>query len=204
MELEAIKNSCQDFSRSDFLMSGVGPVEAAINLTDYLSRTEPGSIAGVINVGLAGAYPDTDVNVLEICLADHEFFGDIGICLQDRIDELADSFSPPLAFKLDQELLAKAELRLGEAGIKCKRGNFITVSSVSGTVARGNYLRDKFGAICENMEGAAIARVCRKFSLPCLEIRCVSNMVIDREDQLWSTKEAIDGCCLAVNAFLGD
>jgi futalosine hydrolase len=40
------------------------------------------------------------------------------------------------------------------------------------------------------MEGAAVARVCKEFSLPCLEIRCISNMVEDRDQAKWQLQEA--------------
>jgi futalosine hydrolase len=203
MELDSIKNLFHDSDKVSFLLSGVGPVESAINLTNYLSCSEKGSIAGVINVGLAGAYPDSGVSPIEICLADKEVFGDIGICMKDRVDDLDSSFAPPIEFELDPEFLTTAEIHLNKAGITFSRGNFITVSSASGTIARSKYLRDKFTAICENMEGAAIARVCQFYSLPCLELRCISNMVVDRQDQQWLVTEAIEECCRAVQAVIG-
>ncbi len=109
---------------------------------------------------------------------------------------------PPAEFALDHQLLAVAGRSLERAGIKYRTGNFVTVSSTSGTVARGRYLQDKFKAICENMEGAALARVCQHFALPCLEIRCVSNMVINRSDQRWLAAEAAESCSQAVKIVL--
>lgn len=202
MELEPIKAICTASDRFGFLLSGVGPVESAINLTEYLSRVESGRISGVINFGLAGAYPDSGLSLLDICLAERENFGDIGISINERVEELDPSFSPPLAFKLNNALLVVAAEKLLEAGIAYRCGNFVTVSSSSGTSVRSRYLQNKFAAICENMEGASIARVCQKFDLPCLELRCVSNMVVDRKDQQWLTKEAIDTCCQAMQVFM--
>jgi futalosine hydrolase len=202
MELEPLRDHFRGDADFDFLVSGVGPVECAVNLTEYLARLAARPIAGVINVGLAGAYPDTGILPLDICLAEHEVFGDIGVCLADRIAGLDSSFSPPLAFPLDSELLTAAATLLRGAGINWRRGNFVTVASASGTTVRSRYLRDKFRAICENMEGAAVARVCQKFSLPFLELRCVSNMVVDREDQSWQTKEAVAACCRGARVVL--
>jgi futalosine hydrolase len=202
MELEPVAALCRDSAGFDFLLSGVGPVEAAINLTEYLARVEPDHISAVINIGLAGGYPDAGVSPLAICLAEKEVFGDIGICLDERIDALDHSFSPPLEFKLNRQLLTAAANHLRDAGFDYHCGNFVTVSSACGTISRSEYMRDKFEAICENMEGAAVARVCQKFSLPCLELRCVSNMVVDRDDQQWQTQEAVAGCSAAVQAVL--
>lgn len=202
MELEPITDLFPDSAGVDFLLSGVGPVEAAINLTEYLVRVELKHISAVINVGLAGAYPDAGIPPLAICLAEKEAFGDIGICMAGRIDELDHSFSPPLKFDLNQQLLSDAAKCLSDAGFECYRGNFVSVSAASGTISRSRYLQEKYQAICENMEGAAVARVCSQFSLPCLELRCVSNMVVDRSDQQWQVKEAVTGCTRAVQAVL--
>ncbi|MDT8334796.1 MAG: futalosine hydrolase [Desulfurivibrionaceae bacterium] len=184
------------------LLIGVGPVEAAVNLTEYLCRSGPERVTAVINVGLAGAYPGAGVQLLDICLAEQEYFGDIGIRLDGRIDDLDHSLAPPLEFKLSPGLLDGACDTLVNAGFAYRRGNFVTVSGASGTTGQGGYLRDKFKAICENMEGAAVARVCQKFSLPCLELRCVSNMVVDRDDQAWRTVEAVEICGRAVRAVM--
>lgn len=184
------------------ILSGVGPVETAINLTEYLSRKEATPVAGVINVGIAGAYPGSGAELLDICLADREVLGDTGISFPDRIEPLDPSFAPPVEFSLDDTLLKSAEDSLNNSGTGCRRGGFVTLSAVSGTLARGKYFRDKFNAICENMEGAAVARVCRNFTLPCLELRCVSNMVIDREEQVWRTEESVNKLSVAVKIVL--
>jgi len=203
MELDPLRSLLKKSDQFSLLYIGVGPVESAINLTEFLSRQESGSISGIINVGLAGAYPETGLDLLDICLAEKEVFGDIGISTANGIDELDSSFAPPLEFILNRQLLKTSSMSLTEAGIKNCNGNFVTVSSVSGTILRSIYLRDKFGAVCENMEGAAVARVCQKFSIPCLELRCISNMVVERDMQHWMVEEAVEVCCGALKAVIG-
>jgi futalosine hydrolase len=44
--------------------------------------------------------------------------------------------------------------------------------------------------MCENMEGAAVVRVCREFNLPSAELRCISNYVEDRDLSTWCLPEA--------------
>ena len=198
--LQAVSRDLDEHLR--FLISGVGPVETALKLSEYLASAEQQQPSAVINIGLTGAYPDTGLELLEICLAENEFFGDLGINISEKIVPLDSSFAPPAEFALDHQLLAVAGRSLERAGIKYRTGNFVTVSSTSGTVARGRYLQDKFKAICENMEGAALARVCQHFALPCLEIRCVSNMVINRSDQRWLAAEAAESCSQAVKIVL--
>ncbi|MCI5143631.1 MAG: hypothetical protein D3909_18280, partial [Candidatus Electrothrix sp. ATG1] len=65
-----------------------------------------------------------------------------------------------------------------------------TVSCASGTQHRGDQLGRQFCGLCENMEGAAVVRVCEEFTLPCLEVRCISNMVEDRDREKWRLREA--------------
>lgn len=57
-----------------------------------------------------------------------------------------------------------------------------------------------YDAISENMEGAAVARVCRSYKLDWLEIRAISNMVVDRDTSSWRLGEALKRCA----AFTGD
>lgn len=202
MELEPVMARQHDPELVGFLTTGVGPVEAAASLAGYLASHDQRQISAVVNIGLGGAYASSGLDLLDLCLAEQEFFGDIGICLENTIECLDPAFSPPLRFNLDPELLATAGQIITSAGFTTCIGNFVTVAAASGTVIRGSYLRDKFRAICENMEGAAVARVCQRFSVPCLEIRCISNLVIDRSEQCWRTEAAVAKGGAAVNALL--
>lgn len=192
LELDAIMPLVEGDNAYKCMLSGVGSVETAINLAGYLAKSSTDDVSGVINVGIAGAYPRGGAELLDICLADHEFFGDTGICYPNRIDPLDPSFAPPVEFELDNNLLKSAEVYMTKGSMHFRRGPFVTVSSASGTKERGDYLQGKFNALCENMEGATVASVCKKMSLPCLEIRTVSNMVVDRNDQVWHIEESLN------------
>ncbi len=183
------------------LVTGVGPVETAVRLTRRLADSD-GTVDAVINFGVAGAYlrPDADrtPQLLDICLAEQEHFGDLGVCLADRIEPFdRDLLGVNDFFELDRDLLARAAVILDAGQFTFHRGVFVTVNCASGTARRGNMLAARFQALCENMEGAAVARVCRAFDLPCLELRCVSNLVEDRDTGRWQLKKA---CCRAGEA----
>ena len=47
-------------------------------------------------------------------------------------------------------------------------------------------LEKRFKAICENIEGAAIAQVCAIYKIPMLEIRGISNIVGERDKRKWN------------------
>jgi len=179
------------------LVTGIGPVETAVRLMAFL-HDMPSGIDGVVNFGIAGSYVGPKgkprANLLEICLAEKEVLGDLGICLHDRIEpirgnglEVADSFA------MNAALLEKAGQALRAESIPYHTGTFVTVNCTTGTGARGSMLAHQHKGLCENMEGAAVARVCQKFSLPCLELRCISNLVEDRDTSQWKLKEACKG-----------
>ena len=179
------------------LVTGVGPVETTLSLAGLLQRKSTKStIDCVINFGIAGAYRENNTSVqakmLDLCLAEQEVFGDLGIQLADTVEPLPEDLSVYNHFVLDSGLLSTAKQLLRDAGpgYSSTQGTFVTVSCASGTLHRGNQLGRQFHGLCENMEGAAVARVCQEFSLPCLEIRCISNMVEDRDQEKWQLQEA--------------
>ncbi|PKN23327.1 MAG: hypothetical protein CVU68_01250 [Deltaproteobacteria bacterium HGW-Deltaproteobacteria-3] len=63
-------------------------------------------------------------------------------------------------------------------------------------------LRAAHNGLCENMEGAAVARVCQEFAVPCLEVRCVSNMVEDRNPANWQLAAAVQKCGQVVSLLI--
>ena len=172
------------------LITGVGPVETTLRLTRLLEGRDP-RIDCVLNFGVAGAYVQQtpgsagNAGLLDLCLAERESLGDFGICYADRIDAFDEQLGGPVSLPLDQSLLSRAETILTRRGQAFRRGNFVTVSAASATQARGQMLAARFGGLCENMEGAAVARVCAEFSLPVLELRVVSNLVEDRDVSRW-------------------
>lgn len=61
-----------------------------------------------------------------------------------------------------------------------KTGVFLTVSACTGNLKRAKFLERKFNALCENMEGFAIAKSAQLYNVPVTEIRSISNMITDR------------------------
>ncbi|WP_446009636.1 futalosine hydrolase [Candidatus Electrothrix sp.] len=174
------------------LVTGIGPVETTLSLTRYLLKTDP--IDCIINFGIAGAYwkdaPSMQAGLLDICLAEQEILGDLGIQLTDTVKKFSEDLPVQDNFSMDPGLLSAATQILKNKDINYKTGAFVTVNCASGTLHRGNQLGYQFCGLCENMEGAAVARVGKEFSLPCLEIRCISNMVEDRNRENWQLQEA--------------
>jgi futalosine hydrolase len=187
----------------DFLLCGVGPTAAAATLAGYLAGQDD-RYDGVVLAGVAGAYtvacPGQEEGdgkagpacLLDACLASREVLGDFGLASEHGAEPFA---LPELAaahdFPLASPLLAKAREVLDRLGIPHRCGTFVTVNAASTTLVRGLALARRYRALCENMEGAAVALVCSRHGLPLLELRCISNLVEDRAPSRWRLDEAV-------------
>ncbi len=179
--------------------TGMGKVNTASAVTALLERYESKLL---INTGCAGAYRGSGLGVGDLALASAEVYGDEGVITPSGWEPL-DCIGIPLLdrkgnryfneFPLSFSASEKA-LRLATAlGLPIKRGRFVTVSTCSGTAARGEALFERFGAVCENMEGAAAAHVSLVYGVDCLEIRGISNLVEDRDLARWNIPLAVEG-----------
>nr|WP_240194833.1 futalosine hydrolase [Desulfobulbus rhabdoformis] len=203
-ELDVFLASVQTNTGWCSLLTGIGPVESALQVTDFLARSQQ-PFEVVINFGVAGAYigNSAGAGLLDICLAEREVLGDLGICTGEQVIplrlpalEIMDSFS------LDSPELQRTASLLGTMDLSWYQGNFITVNGTSGTRRRGDALARQHDGLCENMEGAAVARVCRHFQLPLIELRCISNLVEDRNPDNWCLVEACQRCGQVVAAVV--
>ncbi len=194
MEMDAFKRFAHPADeRPELLVSGVGPMESGITLSRHLERHHT-KISRVVNFGIGGAYfssADKQLDLLDLCVASREVLGDFGICYEDTIEPFGQyAFPAPSVFELDPGLLHEARSALDAGGLSPAVGNFVTVNGASGRKVRGDFFAARYQAICENMEGAAVARVCQLFDIPLLEVRAISNLVEDRPGDDWPIAEA--------------
>jgi len=181
--------------------TGIGKVNAAHAAT-FILENYP--VKCVINSGVGGAYPNSGLKIGDIAIASKEIYGDYGVIAPTGWKDLKEIGIPLLQiggkryfneFPLNQA--ARIPVNSGK-GFQIKRGVFVTVSSVTGTHQRAVELEDRFNAICENMEGAAIAHICVIYSIPFFEIRCISNMSGIRDKRRWNLMLASENCQQAV------
>lgn len=179
-------------------VTGIGKANTASALTALLERHTPRLL---IDTGCCGAYGGSGLTVGDLAVASSEVYGDEGVLTLAGWQSLEAIGIPqlerggscffnefPLAF-----LPAERAVQLGAAlGVTVRRGRFVTVSTCSGTVDRGDELARRFEAICENMEGAVAAHLALRYGVDCLELRGISNMVEDRDISRWSIPLAVD------------
>lgn len=201
-EMEALPLAGETAGRShELFVAGVGPLETAVRLTRRLCEAS-GGISLVLNFGVAGAYVGSGAGLLDLCLAEREVLGDFGICHAESVEPFDGQLASKSVFPLDSRYLVQAAEILGAQELGCKKGVFVTVNGVSATAGRGAMLRAASNGLCENMEGGAVARVCEEFAIPCLEVRCISNMVEDRNPANWQLAAAVHTCGQAVSLLL--
>ena len=205
-EMDALRDIDQSGADSVHqLVSGVGPMESGITLSRFLERHHT-KIRTVVNFGIGGAYfsgPNRRLELLDLCLAEREVLGDFGVCYGDRVEPFPQKEFPARSvFEFDPTLLVTAQSALAAQTIDSIVGTFVTVNGASGFKVRGDHFADRYGAICENMEGAAVARVCELFDLPLVEVRAISNQVKDRIDEPWPIAEAAARAAQAANLII--
>lgn len=69
-------------------------------------------------------------------------------------------------------------------------GTCLTASRVTGLRGQAEQAAARWGALAESMEGAAAAHVCALHQVPFLEIRGISNLVVDRDRASWRVEPA--------------
>jgi futalosine hydrolase len=191
------------------LPGGMGKTNAAHALTALL-ETRP--VRGVIGFGIGGAYPGSGLSVGSVALATAAVYGDEGVHAPDGWIG-TEGIGIPLwtagesrvfnEFTLDPARVERARAALADAGFDVRTGPFVTVSACSGTAALGAAMAERVpGALCEGMEGAALAHVAAIYEVPLLELRAVSNLIEDRDLSRWRIHEAAETAQEAVRVLV--
>jgi futalosine hydrolase len=192
------------------LPGGMGKTNAAHALTALL-ETMP--VRGVVGFGIGGAYPGSGLDVGGIALATEAVYGDEGVQAPGGWMS-TEGIGIPLwqsgetrrfnVFPLDPARVERARAALAAAGYDVRTGPFVTVSCCSGTAALGAAMAARVpGALCEGMEGAALAHVAAIYGVPFLELRAVSNLVEDRDLSRWRIHAAAEAAQDAVRIVAG-
>lgn len=195
-----------------YAVSGMGKTNAAHAATILLEKYSPELI---ILFGIGGAYPSSGLEVGDVVIAEKEIYGDEGVLLDDGFHDTEFIGIPflkksnkkyfneyPLDMKLAAKVIDSLQATFCASRFTLKYGYFITVSTCTGTRKRALELEKRHNAICENMEGAAVAQVCAIYGVPLLEIRGISNIAEDRDKGNWDLKLAADNCQKAVTAII--
>ena len=165
---------------------GIGKAAAAATLAAAL-ETRP--ISCVLGIGVGGAYSGAGLSPRDVAIASEEIFADEGVETPagwQGYEAFVVSSGAQNRIALDGELVERAR-HVVDAAV----GPFATVSTCSGTEIAARRLAKRWGALIESMEGAAWALVARRYEVPFLELRAVSNLAQDRDVKTWDLTGAI-------------
>lgn len=177
---------------------GVGKVNAAASTAVMIDRYQPQL---VINTGCAGAYIGSGLVVGNLVVACEEVLADDGVVVEDGWKDLRYMNLPSVEqgglscynlLPLSRHASEKAMQLADCYGVALKRGRFATVSTCSGTRLQGAALSHRWKVLVESMEGAAVAQVCIRCGVDCLEIRGISNLVEERDLKKWDMPRAVE------------
>lgn len=167
--------------RVDCLITGVGMTATAFALGQRLA-TQRYDLA--INLGIAGSF-DREIPLGDVVEISEDTFSELGAEDDERFLSLAGlgfgevSFAPTTSLS---ELLPASSLPQAKA---------ITVNTVHGNTSSIQKVADRLSPQVESMEGAAFFYACRTTSVPCLQIRAISNYVEKRNRDGWKIGLAV-------------
>jgi len=177
---------------------GAGKVNAAAITAIMIERFQPQL---VINTGCAGAYIGSGLSIGNLVIASEDVLADDGVVVAEGWKNLRYMHLPTVEHKegniynvipLSRIASEKAMLLADYYGVFIMRGRLATVSTCSGTEQHGAKLLRRWSALAENMEGAAVAQVCLRLGVDCMEIRGISNYVEDRDLSNWDIPRAVE------------
>lgn len=176
---------------ADLLLTGVGKTCSAAGTAWALAK---GRHSLVINVGIAGALPGASpLPLLSTVVATSHAFADEGVELPEGgFQTLAAMGFAPEGTARDtvpgDDQVAGALRRLLPDATP---GPSATVSTCSGTRRLAEAVVTRTQAVCEVMEGAAVAWTALKLGARYGEVRVISNTTGDRPSQVWSLRPAL-------------
>ena len=167
----------------DSFLTGVGiPLALAQTLTEA-RRLRPKRL---LNIGIAGAYPSSGLQIGDIVVGHSEVYGDVGFELPDtpHFRHIGESewgafYQAPLPLTLFAEFPAP------------HLGNGCTVNTCTGTEEVGHRRESLFNASFETMEGAAVAQAGQILGISVCEIRAISNFASVRDMRLENIRLAL-------------
>ncbi len=185
-------------TRMPLFTCGVGPLNAALGLQSFLA-VHP-EIDMVINVGIAGSYDPILLPIGSVCVASAEIWPEYGVRTGTGPAD-AKLLGFPLSGQNKDAVWNRIELdprQMSNYGtFFCEvlptgwiPATSLTLAGVSGTPEVARELARTCNAGMENMEGFALAYVCKNKGISFLEVRTISNMAGSRNSRDWDFKAA--------------
>lgn len=202
-ELDAAVNSrCEGKEKihtTDLLVTGLGSVATAYNLTKALARS---SYDLIFNIGIAGSF-SAENPIGSVIVVKDDCFADLGVYENNRFTSV-----------FDMGLLSTNQEPFTNSQLSCpytdkypitqslQKAKAVTVNTITSTAERVKELECLFSPDVESMEGAAFSYVCLCEGIPFLQIRSISNMVGVRDKAQWNIPLALENLGKTISGIL--
>lgn len=172
--------------RADIVIAGIGKANAAGASAHAATPDTP----FILSIGVAGALPDSRLDLGDIVLATQCVYADEGLETPTGYQTCSEMGFP---IGIDESDIALPDQTLVDAlsPIAAHLGVIATVSTCSGTDEAATRVVERTGAVAEAMEGAAVVHTARRLGLPAAELRVISNTTGDRDRQRWDLPGAL-------------
>jgi futalosine hydrolase len=171
----------------ELLITGIGKVNAGAAVARH---ADPARHRRIINLGVAGALPGSDLRIGDIVAATASIYADEGLLTPAGFQDCS-AMGFPLGNFPGSAIAASPELLHLLKPLAHRTGMIATVSTCSGIDELALLVRERTGAIAECMEGAAVAHIAHRLGLPSAELRVISNTTGHRERQQWDLRGAL-------------
>ncbi len=186
--------------------SGIGRANAAAATAWMLAKH---NFNAVLNIGIAGALPQANLNLGDIILAKYCTFVEEGIQLPDGPHDmktlgfdLVDNVSWANGNRMapDSTLAKYLKTLLQPTGVH--HHTIATVARCSGTNDAAQSVVQQTGAAAEAMEGAAVILAAQRLNTPAAELRIISNTCGNRDQQHWDIPAALQKLSIVIEHIL--
>jgi futalosine hydrolase len=166
---------------------GFGPVQSIVETAALLAN---GQFERVTLIGIAGTYDETQLPIGSATFFDSVCVTDIGAGQGTEFQSAAELGWPSVASKMGSETAGEILPLTSPMGPTNHR--LLTVCSASGNQWVANERAMQYQAVAEDMEGFAVALLCRKFGIACSILRGISNLAGDRHHSRWQITPALE------------
>jgi len=173
---------------------GIGRTNAAAATTAAILSDGP--FNWVISAGIAGAFPESNLSIGDIVIANRCVYAEEGLETPDGFQNMAQ-----MGFKLGNFIGNDVPVdpwmleRLSAIGTVAA---IATVATCSGTNEQANLIQERTGCVCEAMEGAAVVHAANRVGAPAIEVRAISNTTGNRNTQEWDITLALQNLDAAI------
>lgn len=162
-----------------FIEAGVGKVNSAVTTQILIDNFNPDLI---INTGIAGGL-DSKLKHTDLVIADK-------LTYHDYEQRLLKKYSPNVEyFEVEEKLLEISRRILKNENYY--EGLIVTGDQFVTDLETKNDIKNKFNALCIEMEGAAIAHTAYLNDIPFMVIRCISDLADNNGDEDYDEFEVI-------------